>query len=118
MVLMERMRLICCVLSTKVFTDGGFNLRKFVTNLPTLCQRIAFYAPVFILKNSVMEEDIILTSNLLTGNVPGGQRVLGVRSLWKLGKINNMIKGHDGQIHGAVLDVVLLMETTKNSVDR
>ena len=29
------------VLSKKVFADGGFNLRKFVTNSPILQQRIA-----------------------------------------------------------------------------
>ena len=28
-------------MSKKVFADGGFNLRKFVTNSPTLCKRIS-----------------------------------------------------------------------------
>ena len=29
-------------------------------------------------KNSVMEEDATYTNDLLTGSIPGGQRVLGV----------------------------------------
>jgi len=67
-----------------VSADGGFNLRKFVTNPPTLRQRIASHkqiSPADLHSNSsVMEEDATytLSSDLLTGSGPGGQKVLGI----------------------------------------
>ena len=64
------------VLSKKVFAEGGFNLRKFVTNSSTLRQRMASHeqilSPDVHFKSSVMEEDATYTSDLLTGSVPGG----------------------------------------------
>ena len=68
-------------MSKKVFADGGFNLRKFVTNSPTLRKRISEEqrSPTDVEVNrSIMEEDETYTSNLLTGSKPGGQKVLGV----------------------------------------
>jgi len=64
------------VLSTKLFTDAGFHLRKFVTNSPTLHWRIEQISPADLHSNSsVIEEDATYTSNLLTGSGPGGQKV-------------------------------------------
>jgi len=73
------------VLSMKVFADGGFSLRKFVTNSPTLHQRIVSHkqiSPADLHSNSsVIEEDATYTSDLLTGSGPGGQKVLGTQSV-------------------------------------
>ena len=70
------------VLSKKVFADGGFNLRKFVTNSPILRQRVAYNEQELSTdahsKSSIIEEDTTYTSNLLAGSVSGGQKVLGV----------------------------------------
>jgi len=70
------------ILSMEVFADGGFNLRKFVTNSPTLHQRIASHeqvSPADLHSNSsVIEEDVTYTSDPLTGSGPGGQKVLGI----------------------------------------
>ena len=72
-------------LSKKVFAEGGFNLRNFVTSSPGLRQRIAAdeqrsdqSQPVLDTSSNVMEEDMTYTSRLLEGNVTGGQKVLGV----------------------------------------
>ena len=72
-------------LSKKIFTEGGFNLRKFVTSSPSLRQRIATdeqisdqNQPTFGTSSSVSEEDMTYTSGLLEGSGPGGQKVLGV----------------------------------------
>ena len=67
--------------SKKLFADGGFNLRKFVTNSSHLHQRIAAEQklPTEVeLYGCIMEEDVTYTSNLLTGSIPGGHKVLGV----------------------------------------
>ncbi|XP_065891666.1 uncharacterized protein [Dysidea avara] len=67
--------------STKLFADGGFNLRKFVTNSSHLCQRLAAEQklPTEVeLYGCIMEEDATYTSNLLIGSIPGGHKVLGV----------------------------------------
>ena len=67
--------------SKKLFADGGFNLRKFVTNLSHLRQRIAAEQklPTEVeLYGCIMEEDATYTSNLLTASIPGGHKVLGV----------------------------------------
>lgn len=70
------------VLSKKVFADGGFNLQKFVTDSPILQQRIATDEQTLPtathLNGSVVEEDSTYASNLLAGNIPGSQKVLGV----------------------------------------
>ena len=68
-------------LCKKVFNNGGFNLRKFVTNSPTLHQQIAadeLKPTILRSMGSVVEEDSTYTCNLLTGNVSGGQKVLEV----------------------------------------
>ena len=71
-------------LSKKVFAEGGFNLQKFVTSSATLRQRItdelpsAQKPPTLDTNSRVIEEDITYTSGLLEGNMPGGQKVLGV----------------------------------------
>ena len=68
-------------MSKKVFADGGFNLRKFVTNSPTLRKRISEEQRLPAddeVNRSIMEEDETYTSNLLTGSKPDGQKVLGV----------------------------------------
>ena len=72
------------VLSKKVFAEGGFNLRKFVTNSPILRQRIASSEHQFNLPTStpsnhnVVEEDSTYASNLLAGSTLGSQKILGV----------------------------------------
>ena len=72
-------------LSKKVFAEGGFNLRKFVTSSSGLRQRIAAdeqrsdqNQPVLDTSSNVVEEDMTYTSGLLEGNMPGGQKVPGV----------------------------------------
>jgi len=68
-------------MSKKVFADGGFNLRKFVTNSPTLRKRISEEQRLPAddeVNRSIMEKDETYTSNLLTGSKPDGQKVLGV----------------------------------------
>jgi len=71
------------VLSKKVFADGGFNLRKFVTNSPMLNQKILSDQQCSSIQaesgSCVVEEDTTYSSSLLGGTVPGGQKVLGVR---------------------------------------
>jgi len=70
------------VLFKKVFADGGFNLRKFVTNSSMLHQRIVSdqQSPSTQVQSSsfVVEEDTTYSSNLLAGRVSGGQKVLGM----------------------------------------
>ena len=70
------------VLSKKVFADGGFNLQKFVTNSPSLQQRIATdeqkLPTATHLNGSVVEEDLTYASNLLAVSLPGSQKVLRV----------------------------------------
>jgi len=68
-------------MSKKVFADGGFNLRKFVTNSATLCKRISEEQRLPAddgVNRSILKEDETYTSNLLTGSKPGGQKALGV----------------------------------------
>ena len=68
--------------SIKLFAEGGFNLRKFVTNSSSLQQRISNInqksthsrsAPC-----SVMEENTTYTSTLFNNETPNRQKVLGV----------------------------------------
>ena len=72
-------------LSKKVFAEGGFNLRKFITSSASLRQRIitddllsAQQPPAVDTNSRVVEEDTTYTSGLLDGHMPGGQKVLGV----------------------------------------
>jgi len=65
-------------MSKKVFADGGFNLREFVTNSTTLRSEEQRLPADDEVNRSIMEEDETYTSNLLTGSKPGGQKVLGV----------------------------------------
>ena len=71
-------------LSKKVFIEGGFNLQKFVTSSASLRQRITDELlstqkpPTLDINSRVVEEDTTYTSGPLKGNMPGGQKVLGV----------------------------------------
>ena len=70
-------------LSKKLFSEGGFNLRKFVTSSASQRQHItdelpsAQKPPTSDNNYKVVEEDFY-TSELLEGSMPGGQKVLGV----------------------------------------
>ena len=70
------------ILSKKVFAEGGFNLRKFVTNSPVLRQRIASgerqLSTSTPSNHNVVEEDSTYASNLLAGSTLGSQKILGV----------------------------------------
>ena len=71
-------------LSKKAFAEAGFNLWKLVTSSASLHQRItdelpsAQKPPTLDTNSRVVEEDTTYTSGLLEGNMPEGQKVLGV----------------------------------------
>ena len=73
--------------SKVILREGGFNLRKFVTNSTTLQQRIKEAEAEFVdgysdcNKSRVEEEDKTYTKNLLGGRLrqsEGEQKILGV----------------------------------------
>ena len=70
--------------SRKIFAEGGFNLRKFVTSSASLQHRIDANSPEagsnIASSNTVVEEDATYTDGLLAGScATGDQKVLGVR---------------------------------------
>ena len=72
--------------SKKVLADGGFNLRKFISNFQSLQRRIEASEGHSSLKEkkdcSVVEEDKTYTKDVLGGvqvNQDGEQKILGVR---------------------------------------
>ena len=69
-------------ISTKLFAEGGFNLRKFVTNSASLQQRISTNnqnpscpKPA---SSSVVEENTTYTSTLFNNEMPNRQKISGV----------------------------------------
>ena len=66
-----------------MFAEGSFNLWKFAPSLASLRQRItnelpsAQKSPILDTNSRTVEEETY-TSGLLEGNMPGGQKVLGV----------------------------------------
>ena len=68
--------------SIKLFAEGGFNLRKFVTNSSSLQQRISNVNQKLTHSRpapcSVMEENTTYTSTLFNNKTPNRQKVLGV----------------------------------------
>ena len=68
--------------SIKLFAEGGFNLRKFVTNSSNLQQRISNVNQKLTHSRpapcSVMEENTTYTSTLFNNETPNRQKVLGV----------------------------------------
>ena len=70
--------------SKKIFAEGGFNLRKFVTSSASLRQCITDELPSIQTQSTldnnckVVEEDTTYTSGLLDGSMAGDQKVLGV----------------------------------------
>ena len=70
-------------ISTKLFAEGGFNLRKFVTNSASLQQRISANnqnpscpEPA---SSSVVEENTTYTSTLFNNEMSNRQKILGPR---------------------------------------
>ena len=69
-------------ISTKLFAEGGFNLRKFITNSASLQQRISTNnqnpscpEPA---SSSVVEENTTYTSTLFNNEMSNRQKILGV----------------------------------------
>ena len=69
-------------ISTKLFAEGGFNLRKFVTNSASLQQRISANnqnpSCPKLASSSVVEENTTYTSTLFNNEMPNRQKILGV----------------------------------------
>jgi len=70
--------------SRKIFAEGNFNLRMFITSSVSLQQKIDKHNPEagsnVDCSNNVVEEDATYTDGLLTGNcATGAQKVLGIR---------------------------------------
>ena len=103
------------VLSKKIFSGGGFNLQKFVTNSASLRQHItdellsAQKPPTSDNNYKVVEEDSTYTSELLEGIMPGGQKVLGIS--WS--PVNDMLEFN---IRGVAQSLQSLTPTKRNII--
>jgi len=71
--------------STRIFADGGFHLRKFVTNSVSLQQKIiartqnlSEFKHVVVANGDVVEENASYTSTLLNSEMSDSQKILGV----------------------------------------
>ena len=102
-------------LSKKIFSEGGFNLRKFVTSSASLRQHItdelpsAQKPPTSGNNYKVVEEDTTYTSELLEGSMPGSQKVLGVS--WN--PVNDML---EFDIRGVAQSLQSLTPTKRNKI--
>ena len=71
--------------STQLFAEGGFNLRKFVTNSMSLQQKIISHnqnpglsEPKATPGSDIVEENATYTSTLFSGEISSNQKILGV----------------------------------------
>ena len=71
--------------STRLFAEGGFNLRKFVTNSMSLQQKIiphnqnpGLLEPKANPGSDIVEENATYTSTLFSGEMSSNQKILGV----------------------------------------